>query len=522
YCNYCHNNATGRFNTTMQNAAYNATVANHSTNYAGSNPNCIDCHNTTNATGVKLHGESLEEKTVSASLCLECHGVGNFTWMRTTAERDMHNGTVCLDCHLGDSSDIHPVKYLLFNNTTTTSNTTGAEVNCTSCHQSGTVNARFTDGFGYDRAVLPKIDPIFLHSQSRVYNATVPSDTHFQGWIWGEYWDDADHEANDGAPVDVFGIEPNITIDIDPETPGLQTTPNEDNANPACMFCHGDTKHANPSLGNVGNTSQTVNQDISSSSYWCSNCHYDNSTFSASGYEYTNMTNQLSVIPPKIDNYTWAQNVNRTYNTTLYYNHTVANLGGRYDDEICRSCHGSYVSGSLVALSDFVHQTAKGFEGHANCTYCHASSGAIGYAPYTVNITAFEQSIHSGLNSGAVINNSTAPVNVTVINKACWGCHSTNGTQPIGHPDKKTNPWLCVDCHVPATGLHNATWWDNRTAFGVNATLSDGTSPLPHNVSTHYFDNATYFDANLTAGNVTDAEITSNAGAPVTSMWSDE
>ena len=258
-CSYCHQNASTAFNTVMVDPD-SASIANHSTNYNSTNPGCTNpaCHNT----GL-FHDSTLNKPVSSDILCKTCHGTGGSASKNNKSE---HKNLYCTECHANSTDralagkDIHPIKYLLQNNTFETSNSSA--VDCTTCHQSTSVDSSlgvFTP---------PKImNP--LHHSSNISN----------GSVWGSYWT---------------------------------------NTNPltACIYCHNDTKHNAAPLGRILSWSPDYSMYGSiGANTSCAACHYKgninyaqmSSTFTKAGLP----------IPPEITNGT---NWNGTFSN--YYNHS--------------------------------------------------------------------------------------------------------------------------------------------------------------------------------------------------------
>src|SRR5665811_372518 len=64
--------------------------------------------------------------------------------------------------------------------------------------------------------------------------------------------------------------------------------------------------------------------------------------------------------------------------------------------------------------------------------------------------------VHKNINSGATASG------VNPVNKRCWGCHQSDGTQPVtgSMGDRYKNAYQCADCHDTSTepypGVGNA------------------------------------------------------------------
>jgi len=102
---------------------------------------------------------------------------------------------------------------------------------------------------------------------------------------------------------------------------------------------------------------------------------------------------------------------------------------------------------STFHISTLLH---GGFGG--DCLGCH-QIGGLAPPDLQINETAFEKSVHAGLNENATYNATMT----SLLNRACWACHSnltSDGEEPTDHPDEYWNPRPCVACH--ATGSFDA------------------------------------------------------------------
>lgn len=266
-CSYCHQNASTAFYVAMLDPVNNRNITNHSTNYNSSNPNCTvsQCHKTG-----WIHNITLAKPDANSTFCLNCHGKNttsgliNFTGAVTSIKEKHNNSVNCAECHMNNSKDVHPVKYLLQNATYNTSNSTA--VTCITCHQTTAVDSNLS-------ITPPKIPSPLYHS-----------DNASNGTIWNSYW-------------------------------------TSNNSLTSCLYCHNDTKHNATALGRPAswNGSNTVNSSLNAGT-WCSSCHYQ-------GYSnYSNMTTTFVTaslpVPPEITNGTYASNI---YNRSNYYNHSLKN-----------------------------------------------------------------------------------------------------------------------------------------------------------------------------------------------------
>ncbi|MHC1575300.1 MAG: S-layer protein domain-containing protein, partial [Candidatus Methanogasteraceae archaeon] len=87
-----------------------------------------------------------------------------------------------------------------------------------------------------------------------------------------------------------------------------------------------------------------------------------------------------------------------------------------------------------------------GDAGH-DCLRCHGRDGII--TSRRIDETVFETSIHGRVNGAA-----------SDLNRSCWACHFENGTGADSHPNRKSPPYLCYDCHnkagAPFANVSNA------------------------------------------------------------------
>ncbi|MDD5474107.1 MAG: hypothetical protein PHU34_08150 [Candidatus Methanoperedens sp.] len=256
YCSYCHNNATN--NATFYVSDLNNTMLNHSAR--ATTPLCSDstCHNPG-----RIHNSTLAKPVSNDSFCSTCHGTGGSA---ATNNKVQHKTLYCTECHANSTTatragrDIHAIKYLLQNNTFSTSNSSA--VNCVTCHQTFNVDSSLAN-FTAFKITTP------LHHSDNISN----------GSVWGSYW----------------------------------TTPQT-----ACIYCHNDTKHNATPLGRIllWNSNYQMYGSIGTNAS-CSDCHYGsdsnyiqmNSTFVSAGLR----------TPPEITNGT---NWNGT--GLNYYNHSFS------------------------------------------------------------------------------------------------------------------------------------------------------------------------------------------------------
>jgi len=80
-----------------------------------------------------------------------------------------------------------------------------------------------------------------------------------------------------------------------------------------------------------------------------------------------------------------------------------------------------------------------------DCLDCH-QIGGITPPDVQIDIDAFGKSVHAGLNRNATYNATMT----SLLNKACWACHSnltSDGEEPYDHPPDYWDPKPCVTCH---------------------------------------------------------------------------
>lgn len=380
YCIWCHQNSSTIYKDVMQNANNNR-INNHTSGiinpgHPAGQPDCTTCHGQD-----KLHGATITKPAYDSGFCRSCHD-------NDRLKKNKHADTVeCITCHADTATDIHNIKYLLQNGTYRSINANGctdchnfglpapyfqlpfASADCTTCHQSGLV--KFSSA--------PKIPAPMEHS-------TNP----YSGAMWNgsqpAYWSTSSQKS-------------------------------------ACNYCHGNTLHSSNAPGNISNiqAGNAQNQSITSTSFWCANCHYMGS---ASG-NYSYNASSFSPVPPEIQNKTGLV-PQKAGDGTNFFNHSL----GNWSDNACLPCHSV---NSPTTTAQFVHNVAAG-GGGADCVSCHdvAASGAP--PDKKIDILALNKSVHYGLNGGG--------------SRACWACHG-DGTAPTGHPAGYKSPRKCSsdNCH---------------------------------------------------------------------------
>ncbi|MCX9083396.1 MAG: hypothetical protein OIN87_01195, partial [Candidatus Methanoperedens sp.] len=328
YCTFCHRNSSSGYKDVMQNQNNNG-INDHTsgilnTEHPAGKPDCTICHGQD-----MLHGSNISKPVLNSDLCINCH-------KKDRLQKNMHNNKVeCISCHLNDSTDIHNIKYIMQDGSYRGINATQcadchdfslmqpyfqlpfSTANCTTCHE----------GSGLQKfALAPKLATQLTHSNN-------PS----SGALWNgsqpAYW-------NSMAK--------------------------------ACDYCHGNTLHGSNALGNIENISSgnLPGQGITSTSYWCANCHYN--TTSSGNYSYKG--NLLSPIPPEITNSDGIVPL-KAQDGTSFFNHILT----EFSDNICMACHST---DSPSSTTQFIHRVSSGASG-TNCESCHAQPPAGSSRPDT-------------------------------------------------------------------------------------------------------------------------------------------
>ncbi|KCZ71483.1 hypothetical protein ANME2D_02213 [Candidatus Methanoperedens nitroreducens] len=380
YCAYCHQNSSTVYKDVMQNPN-NILVGNHTSDitsiyplHPAGSPNCTNCHGQD-----KLHGTNITRPLADSGFCNNCH-------LNDRIQKNKHAGKVeCIRCHSEVPSDVHSIKYILPNGSYQGINATKcgschvsnfsfrlpfSAANCTSCHQ----------GSGLIKFAQAPIIPTPVNHSTNPYS----------GALWNgsqpAYWSNASQQSS-------------------------------------CDYCHGNTLHDPEALGKVENirSGNMPNQGITSTSYWCANCHYSNG---ASGNYFYNAFSFYPV-PPEIQNKTGITPA-AANDGTSFFNHSL----GEWSDKTCLQCHGN---SSQLTTALFVHNVAAG-GGGADCASCHDIKATGGPLDKRIDIAAFNNSVHYRLNRGG--------------NSACWACHG-NGAEPDGHPPEYKSPRKCSndECH---------------------------------------------------------------------------
>ena len=447
YNSTCHANTTNIPKTWVQSRtdSYSWNQRAHDTNQTIA---CIFCHgpyhniSKPNATFAAV--DSVANGITESEYCLNnCH-----------KNQRYHNATLqCTVCH---SQAAHEIRY--FNSTgnytyNRTQSPSGVNVGrnysgkCSTCHQKpyfanilnntknpndnySVVNGSYSKGSGGSKLVS---DPI---SHSNALD---------NGTKWGNYW--------------------NASTDSD-----------------SCMYCHGNVYNnvgfsfTESAEGHIvqfmGNN--TVNSTISSSTYWCTSCHWQG--YTSGGQTYNDMVSSYlsdnHSVPPEITG-------NATYGANQsVYEYTNHSLYPK-NDSACNLCHG-YRFG-FTTITQLMHNQSR--VGGSNCADCHDTGGIALLAHVNVTATNDTSAVHKNLNSGASASNTTAYYSN---NRRCWACHG-NGTEPSpnAHPVNYKTPYNCTDCHVPTTG-QNLNYTPNTTLLNVTQHYWNGTNISTANATSCY------------------------------------
>ena len=419
YCAFCHSNSTTIYKDVMQNQNNNQLKKHTPGSMYPLHPagqlGCTTCHDT----DINLHGPNISKPVLNSDFCLNCH-------INDRLQKNRHNNKVeCLFCHTEVQSDIHSIKYIMQDGTYRGINATNCynchnfsllpppsfqlpfpAADCTTCHQNGGLT-RFN--------LAPQIPTPLKHSTNpnsgNMWNGSAPA-----------YWNNTSQTS-------------------------------------ACKYCHGNTLHSSDAMGNIRNiqSGNIVNQSITNTSYWCSNCHYMNT--SSGNYSYNGSS--YSPIPPEIQNQTGLVPQN-AQDGTNFFNHSI----GNWSDIVCKTCHSN---NSVNSTTQFIHNVTSG-GGGSDCRSCHDIFGFGAPLNKKVDISDFNKSVHNRLNGGG--------------NRACWACHG-DGTEPGGHPPQYKSPRKCGDdnCHslsqsyrAPMVYSHfkNASLNNNNeNALNFNVTVSN-------------------------------------------------
>jgi predicted CxxxxCH...CXXCH cytochrome family protein len=423
-CSYCHQNSSTGFDFT-DTKSYLKSIEQHTTRQQ------INCTNSTCHNSGRIHDSTLQKPTLSISndtICVTCHG-----------SRERHAGSVnCTQCHTNTSKDIdiHPIKYLLQNNTFSTSNSSA--VNCTTCHTTSAITG------------TNNLDP-----------PRVPQLNHSNGSKWSStpYWNDSAGSMQ----------------------------------NSSCYYCHGDTKHNSTALGKSSGAQQAwdyINGTINTTSTWCQDCHYNGSSnyigslFSPAPPEITNATGLLGSVSGYFNHSLGSYNDSACFschgNNTLgdkldefMHNISIGKASGS-NPKNCTSCHALPEEGGSGAAPKTINRTAfnstysihrllnrtESGDENTPCWACHGN----GTAP------------------SSDMNHSTWP---NLKNpKACPACHDQgNFSAPVVYKHSPTSSAVtttaeCESCHnnsmITNTGDTATNWTALVSHYGTNQSLKPG------------------------------------------------
>jgi hypothetical protein len=335
---------------------------------------CIVCHDAGHNISKPFNTSSTSNTFTEYQQCIVCH----------SGLQQHNNNLSCTVCH---SQDAHSVKIFAQDATYVTGKTNPNRGNCTNCHQNATFLNLLISGpkaGNYGKPVTQIPNP-FNHSTNQ-----------YSGSLWNgtqtAFWDNMSQIST-------------------------------------CNYCHGAyTLHNSSALGKIGivKGSNSLNQSLTGGS-WCQNCHYK----LASDYA----GDKLSPQPPEILNLNGLVPAISS-DGTGFYNHTGFST---YDDEKCKSCHNNKLAAGVTSLN-FIHNVADGSAGGEECIQCHGTDYP-GAAPSVlstfVNITAFNESIHSNINS--------TPIGA-LTNDDCWMCHNKEMN--------RQNVKKCDQCHMKPRQWH--------------------------------------------------------------------
>ncbi|MDD5615117.1 MAG: cytochrome c3 family protein [Candidatus Methanoperedens sp.] len=282
-----------------------------------------------------------------------------------------------------------------------------------------------------------------------------------------------------------------------------------------CYDCHNDTF----ALFGAGNVTDHIPSglspytDVNTSSYtntYCSYCH-NNSLIDA--YDASMGVSGGSPVNASVSHYGANRTAGRLMSTTsnstdcVYCHRNSSNMqkwgilpgsranisnknasGGGLDHTTytsssnCPTCHGNY---AIVGGFTF-HKAAlgSGSSGGPGCLGCHNTSSPQNVTGmHYIDGGNFSRSTHANMN----VNNASG----YGINASCWACHNSTGTVVPSntHPDRKTTPFICTDCHLAngsRAGAYNATIISNHFKNGTAIrALGNRTSDIASCIECH-------------------------------------
>ena len=401
-CPYCHQNVSTAFTSAMQRPDISKNIFNHTDNQPD---RCNDCHG-----AGWIHNSTLGKPSLNNDLCLSCH-VSGFNLTRRINETHNSTSMNCWNCHqdpdgMMSGAPAHGIMYPQENGSYMRYDR-GTPANCITCHVNNLLN-------------------ISTNIATKVPGLNHSSDP-YSGKKWGNYWDN------------------NSMIT-------------------ACYYCHQTDIHSFTFslLGNVSRikgSNRHKSQDLSTSR-WCSNCHYNDSSY---------MGDILILQPPEITNSSLSAS-----DGTPFFNHTGFS---DYNDSICMNCHFGALSGYVESTINFSHSVSEG-GGGPDCILCHDTNG-IG-APFDKRIDSYlmKKGVHRDLNT-----NAQTPPAINDLSKACWACHG-DGSAPSGHPRRYKTPRNCQndECHSLAqSGFYEPMIYSHFRNSSLNDNPANATN---YNITT--------------------------------------
>ncbi len=406
---------------------------------------CIICHGPMHNITKPDETERWRNNTVTEdSHCTQCHT----SYQRHNQSNTSSGGVNCTLCH---SEDAHYIQVFAQNSTggaVYVNATNTSRGNCTLCHQNGvgffnSLEAN-PDAGRYPGRDPPQIDVPVRHSNDAnagsKWNSTSPYWTYSSQLTW-------------------------------------------------CGYCHGETNHKSAALGrpSMWDGNNVVNSTIGNTT-WCVGCHwrlYDNGTSS-----YQDMVSNLTddsrnisfsagynlSIPPE---FTGNSTYGAVSSNPAYFNHTDISIKS---DNSCYGCHRNGTS--AVSITGFMHNltdVSTRVSG-PDCIGCHDYNKTDQDALHRINNSDMKEGVHANLNK-----NTTNSTGINPDNRKCWGCHTSNGSEPRPYylnyynmGDRYANPYQCYDCHNSTgkayTNVSSAPQVDQHFKGAANVTAASGAS----------------------------------------------
>ncbi|HWR26762.1 MAG TPA: hypothetical protein VN316_02685, partial [candidate division Zixibacteria bacterium] len=373
---------------------------------------CIICHGPMhNITKPNESQRFTKNNDTESSHCAECHT----SYQKHNQSNTSSGGVNCTLCH---SDDVHYIQVFARNTTggaTYVNATNTSRGNCTLCHQNGVAFFNSLeanpDAGRYLGRDPPQVDAPVRHSNDlsngSKWNSTKP------------YWNKSSQ----------------VTL---------------------CKYCHGETNHKSRALGRPSNWSgnNVVNSTIGNTT-WCAGCHWQ--LYSNGSSRYLDMINNVTddsriinssagynlSIPPEITG-------NITYgaftSNPAFFNHSDISIKS---DNSCYGCHRNGTS--AVGITGFMHNLTdvSNRVSGPDCISCHDYNKTDQDALHRINNSDMKAGTHANLNK-----NATNSTNISADNKKCWGCHTSNGSEPRAYylnyynmGDRFADPYKCYDCH---------------------------------------------------------------------------